>query len=75
MRACPVLLRGLEGAGAVLGLELLEQDPAFSTRSSFHGITGSLRVEKTSKVILFNLCPNPSIPTKPYQEVPHPHIF
>lgn len=46
---------GVGGAGTVLGQELLEKDSAFSSCSSLHGITGSLRLEKTCKVIKFNL--------------------
>lgn len=51
----PSAPEGVGGAGAVLGQELLEKDSAFSSCSSFYGITGSLRLEKTSKVIKFNL--------------------
>lgn len=48
----PRVPEGVGGAAAVLGQELLEKDSAFSSCPSFHGITGSLRLEKTSK---FNL--------------------
>jgi len=37
-------------------------------------ITESLRLEKTSK-IKSNHQPNTTVPTKPYPEVPHLHVF
>jgi len=38
-------------------------------------IIESLRLEKTSKVIKSNRHPNPTMPAKPYPEVPCLHVF
>ena len=35
----------------------------------------SLRLEKTSKIMQSNHPPNTTMPTKPYPEVPHLHVF
>jgi len=40
-----------------------------------HRIIESLRLEKTSKIIKSNHPPNTTVPTKPYPEVQHLHIF
>jgi len=39
------------------------------------GIIDSLRLAKTSKIIKSNRHPNTTMPTKPYPEVPHLHVF
>ena len=40
-----------------------------------HGITESLRLEKTSKIIKTNHHPNTNMPAKPCPQVPHLHFF
>jgi len=39
------------------------------------GITESLRLEMTSKIVKPNRQPNTTMPAKPRPKVPHPHVF
>jgi len=55
--------------------EALQRWQAPHSAVAFHGIIESLRLEKTSKIIKSSHQPNTTMPTKPYPEVPHLHIF
>jgi len=41
----------------------------------FHRESQNHRLEKTSKIIKSNELSHTTMPTKPYPEMPHPHVF